>query len=81
MQNITLCMRTWREVRKFASQRFRLTPEFEQKSDEIRKISDPKPDSKILEQERSRSLWLHQSASSARSALSRTGTLPMPYPA
>jgi len=49
-------MRTWREVRKFASQRFRLTPEFEQKSDEIRKISDPKPDSKILEQERSRSL-------------------------
>jgi len=26
MQNITLCMRTWCEVRNFASQKFRLTP-------------------------------------------------------
>jgi len=25
-QNITLCMRTWCEVRIFASQKFRLTP-------------------------------------------------------
>jgi len=27
MHNITLRMRTWREVRNFASQKFRLTPE------------------------------------------------------
>jgi len=27
MQNITLCMVTWCEVRNFASQKFRLTPE------------------------------------------------------
>ena len=26
MQNSTLCMRIWREVRNFASQKFRLTP-------------------------------------------------------
>ena len=26
MQNVTLCMRTWYEVRNFASQKFRLTP-------------------------------------------------------
>jgi len=26
MSNITLCIRTWREVRNFASQEFRLTP-------------------------------------------------------
>jgi len=26
MQNITLCMRTWREIRYSASRKFRLTP-------------------------------------------------------
>jgi len=29
MQNIALCMRTWREVRNLASQKFRLTPVYE----------------------------------------------------
>jgi len=30
MWNIALCMRTWCEVRNFASQKFCLTPELEQ---------------------------------------------------
>jgi len=30
MQNVTLCMRTWCEVRNFSSQKFRLTPDRKQ---------------------------------------------------